>query len=489
MRLCGNSGGVTGAIEATRRGLSVALIAPESHLGGLTAGGLSCTDMGKIEAIGGMAREFYRRAGKRYGVEDEWYFEPHIAEQVFEEWLAETPVQVFRREYLEAVEMKDGALTALRTVSGLTVRARLFLDASYEGDLLAKAGVRFTVGRESNSVYNETLNGEQMRDNPNMHQFDLPVDPYVVPGVPASGLLPGIETLPFHQGEGDRRVQAYNFRMCLTKRPDIRVCFPKPANYREELYLLLKRYLAAGWNEAFNKFDRIRCDKTDTNNHGAVSTDFIGMNHAFPEADFPTRERIFQDQVNYQKGLMWCLAHDPGVPAAIREPMSEWGLCRDEFVTTGGWPRALYVREARRMISDYVMTEHNCTGQAVAEDSVGLGAYGMDSHNCRRLVVDGVVRNDGDVQVWVQPYPISYRSIIPARGQCGNLFVTFAISASHMGFGSARMEPVFMGLSQVAAIAGAIALDEKTAVQDVAYPALRKELLSVGQPLAWTAKA
>ncbi len=449
----GTSGGVTGAVEAARRGLRVVVVMPESHPGGLTSGGLGRTDMGKKEAIGGLAREFYRRAGRHYGVEEEWYFEPHVAERVFEEWLAQDNIQVFRREYLEAVEMEDGRITALRTISGLTVRARMFLDATYEGDLLARAGVRYAVGRESNSVYGETLNGQQIRDK---HQFDPPVDPYVVAGVPSSGLLPGIETTPYRQGEGDGRVQAYNFRMCLTKRADIRVPFAKPANYRAELYILLKRFLATGWSESFRKFDPVRNEKTDTNNNGAVSTDFIGANHAYPEADYVRREEIFQDHVNYQQGLMWCLANDPGVPAAIRESMSQWGVCEDEFVDTGGWPFALYIREGRRMVSDYVMTELNCTGQRVAEDSIGLAAYGMDSHNCRRLVVDGVLRNEGDVQVWVQPYPMSYRSIIPARGQCRNLLVTFAVSASHIGFGSIRMEPVFMGLSQAAAIAAAM---------------------------------
>jgi hypothetical protein len=481
----GGSGGVTGAIEAAKRGYRVALVAPEYHLGGLTAGGLGLTDMGRKEAVSGLAREFYHRVGQVYGAAEEWHFEPHVAEQVFEAWLKETSAQVFRREYLHAVEMQDGRIVALRTVSGLTVRARMFIDATYEGDLLAKAGVRYIVGRESNSVYAENLDGQQMREG---HQFEFSVDPYVVAGAPASGLLPGIDNAPYHHGEGDRRVQSYNFRMCLTKRSDIRIPLPKPANYREELYVLLKRYLATGWNDVFNKFDPIRNGKTDVNNHGAVSTDFIGMNHGFPEGSYEERERIFQDHVNYQQGLMWCLANDPGVPASIREQMAQWGLCRDEFVTTDGWPHALYIREGRRLISDYVMTEHNCMGKAVAEDSVGLGAYAMDSHNCRRFVHGDVVRNEGDVQVGVQPYPVSYRSIIPARGQAGNLFSIFAISASHIGFGSIRMEPVYMGLGQVAAIAGTLALDGKCAVQDVAYPALRKELLAVGQVLEWKHK-
>jgi hypothetical protein len=478
----GTSGGVIGAIAAAGRGLSVVLIAPEAHLGGLTAGGLGCTDMGRKEAVGGLSREFYRRAGSHYGTEEEWNFEPHIAEKIFDEWLAGSPVQVFRREYLDMVEMQDERITALRTVSGLTVRARMFLDATYEGDLLARAGVRYTVGREANSVYGETLNGAQIRPS---HQFDAPVDPYIVPGAPASGLLPGIETSSYRQGEGDQRIQAYTFRMCLTRRADILIPFPKPDDYRAEHYVLLKRHLATGWNEAFRKFDKIRNDKTDTNNHGPVSTDFIGMNHAYPEAGYALREKIFQDHVNYQQGLMWCLANDPEIPAAIREPMSGWGLCRDEFITTGGWPHALYIREGRRMISDYIMTEHNCTGKVLAEDSIGLGAYGMDSHNCRRVVMDGAVRNEGDVQVWVQPYPVSYRAIVPGRGQCANLFVTFALSASHIGFGSIRMEPVFMALSQTAAIAGSIAISEGIAVQDVAHSALRRELLSAGQIISW----
>ena len=346
-----------------------------------------------------------------------------------------------------------------------------------------RRGVKYFVGREANSVYGESLNGQEVR---NGHQFKGPVDPYVVAGAPGSGLLPGIDTGPYQAGEGDKRVQSYNFRLCLTKRDDIRIPFAKPANYREELYILFKRNLALGRTEwVFQKYDGIRNGKADKNNCGATSTDFIGMNHAWPEAGYEERERIFQDHVNYQQGLMWCQGNDPDVPAAVREPLSQWGLCKDEFVTTGGWPHALYIREGRRMVSDYVMTELNCRGKVVAEDPVALGSYGMDSHNCRRLIQNGVVRNEGDVEVLVQPYPISYRSIVPARGQCKNLFSIFAVSASHIGFGSIRMEPVYMELGQAAAIAGAIAMHEKLAVQDVAYPALRTELLAAGGVLDW----
>ena len=484
----GASGGVIAAIEAARRGLKVVLVEPSRHLGGLTAGGLGMTDVGNKHVIGGLSREFYRRVGRHYGVDVEWRFEPHVAEKTFEDWLSETTVRAFKGHFLQSVSKKKDRLVSLTTTSGLTVEAAMFIDATYEGDLMARAGVSYTVGRESNSQYDETLNGAQIHTE---HQFNSPVDPYVVPGNPASGLLPGIDAdSSFELGRGDLRVQAYNFRMCLTDRPDLRIPFPKPADYDPRWYVLLKRHLATGWNEAFRKFDPIRNGKTDTNNHGAVSTDFIGQNHAYPESDYETRERIFQAHVTWQQGLMWTLANDPEIPAAIREPMSKWGLCRDEFPDFGGWSYALYVRESRRMVSDYVMTEHNCRGTLVAEDSVGMAAYGMDSHNIRRIVIDGRVINEGDVQAGgFLPYPISYRSIIPRRDECANLLVPYCLSASHIGFGSIRMEPVFMILGQSAAVAASLALSGKTSVQELPYAVLKRELLSGDQILARPAQA
>ena len=479
----GVSGGVAAAVEAARRGLRVVLLEPGTHLGGMSASGLGMTDVGNQHVIGGLARDFYRLVGKHYGKEEAWRFEPHVAEGVFEEWLRSSGVRVFRRQFVEKVLTENGRLTALQTVSGLTVRARMFIDASYEGDLMALANVSYTVGRESNATYGERNNGQQIHRK---HQFDAPVDPYATPGVPASGLLPGIDPdAAYTEGQGDRRVQAYNFRLCLTNRPDLHLPFPKPADYNPCWYELLRRYLATGWNEAFEKFDAIPNGKTDTNNHGAVSTDFIGMNHAYPQAGYAARETIFQAHVSWQQGLLWTLVNDPAIPAAIRDPMGEWGLCGDEFTGTGGWPHALYVREARRMVSDLVMTEHHCRGDAVAEDPIGMGAYGMDSHNCRRLVRDGRVVNEGDVQEGnILPYPIAYRAIVPAKGQCGNLLVPFCLSASHIAFGSIRMEPVLMVLGQSAASAAALALSEKTTVQELPYPTLRRELENAGQILS-----
>lgn len=475
----GNSGGVTAAIEASRRGLDVVLLDPSAHPGGMTSGGLGMTDIGSKFAIGGLARTFYQEVGTYYGVEEEWRFEPHVAQGVFEKWLAASSARVFRRQFLDSVEKQDERIVALHTVSGLTVRARVFIDTSYEGDLMAKAGVSFTIGRESNTQYGETLNGQQVRDK---HQFDQQIDPYVSKGAPGSGVIWGIDPeAAYQQGQGDQAVQAYCFRLCLTKQENRRLPFPKPDGYDPATYELLRRFLATGWNEVFHKFDAIRNKKTDTNNHGPFSTDLIGGNHAFPNASYEERERIFQAHVCYQQGLMWTLANDAQIPQGIREEMSEWGLCADEFPEQSGWSRALYVREARRLVSDVVITEHHCTKKEEVEDPVSLAAYQMDSHNCRRLIQNGQVVNEGDVQVTVgQPYGISYRAIVPKQEQCSNLFVPFALSASHIAFGSIRMEPVFMGLSQAAAIAAAMALENKQAVQEVPYSELASELRNTG---------
>jgi FAD dependent oxidoreductase len=324
----------------------------------------------------------------------------------------------------------------------------------------------------------------QVRDK---HQFEFAVDPYRHEGRPESSLLPNInETLAEPEGSGDQRIQAYNFRLCLTQDPKNRIPFAKPEGYDPLHYVLLARYLATGWKAVDQKFDAIRGDKVDMNNHGAVSSDFIGANHVWPETDYALRERIFQEHITYQKGLMWFLANDLSVPSAIRESIGKWGLCKDEFQETGGWPHQLYIREARRMVSDYVVTEHDCLGKRIAEDPIGLGAYNMDSHNCQRFVKDGRVWNEGDVQVRVpQPYPISYRAITPKRKECENLLVPVCVSASHIAFGSVRMEPVFMILGQSAAFAADMALARQCAVQEIPYSDLHRVLTDAGQVLAW----
>jgi hypothetical protein len=377
--------------------------------------------------------------------------------------------------------MNGNRIARLWTEHGVEVSARMFLDCSYEGDLMDAAGVTFTVGRESNSQYNETLNGAQVHK---YHQFELPVDPYVVEGDASSGLLPGIEPDEPVAGQGDRRLQAYNFRLCLTDNPNNQLPITQPADYDRSRYELLARYLRAGFVPVFDKFDRLVNGKVDMNNHGAFSTDLIGGNHRFPEASYQEREEIFQAHVSHIKGLLWFWKQDPDVPEAFQKPFQDWGWAADEFLDCGGFSHALYVREGRRLVGDVVMTEHHCTGAELVEDGVALAAYTMDSHNCQRFVRNGKVLNEGDVQFPSgPPYPISYRSLIPRRGECENLFVPFALSASHIAFGSIRMEPVFMILAESCVHAAALALRDGIAVQDVPYQQLEPLLRAAGQVL------
>ncbi len=479
----GTSAGVTAAVRAARHGRSVVLVVFGRHLGGLSSSGLGATDTGRIDAIGGLSREFYRRVGAHYGRPESFGFEPHVAEAVFDAWVAEAGVGVFREHRLSGVDVSANRITALRTENGKVFRASAYIDASYEGDLMAAAGVSFTVGREGNAAHGETLNGVQFRSG---HQFQRTVDPYRTPGDPASGLLPGVQDEPpGTTGQGDHRIQAFNFRVCLTKAADRRP-FPRPPGYDPARYELLRRYLAAGVWDALRLNTPMPNGKTDLNNNGAVSTDNIGRNYGWPDGDYATRERIFADHVTYQQGLLYYLANDPAVPSAVRAEVSAWGLPADEFAETGGWPHELYIREGRRMVADYVITEHDCRWTRTAPDPVGLASYTMDSHNCARVVVDGAARNEGDVQVPpAGPYGISYRAIVPRRGQCANLVVPVALSASHIAFGSARMEPVFMLLGHAAASAAHLALADGRAVQDVDYPALRRGLLADGMVLTW----
>jgi len=488
----GTSAGVAAAVQAARSGKSVVLTEDGCHVGGLTSGGLSQTDIGNKAAIGGLAREFYRRMGQHYGSNETWKLEPSVAEVVFLKMLGDAKVPVYFNEHLKAVQKKGARLASITMEDGKTIRARMFIDASYEGDLMAAAKVSYFVGRESNSTYGETLDG--IRGVTPKHQFLVPVDPYVRPGDPSSGLLDLIQDQPpGNAGDGDKSVQAYNFRLCLTQNPTNRMPIDPPNNYDPAQYELLARYLdalsAAGRTPHLNDLMHIQPmpdGKTDVNNNGPFSTDFIGHNYDYPEGTRAQRERIRQAHEDYTRGLLRFLADDSRVAESLRVEMRSWGLCKDEFKDTGGWPHQLYVREARRMISDYVMTEKNCRHSVVAPDAVGLAAYTMDSHNCRRIVRDGHVENEGDVQVGgFSPYPISYRSMVPRRSECENLLVPVCLSASHIAYGSIRMEPVFMVLGQSSAMAAALAVEEEVPVQDINYGKLREQLLAAGQILEW----
>ncbi|MBI5768666.1 MAG: FAD-dependent oxidoreductase [Verrucomicrobia bacterium] len=509
----GTSGGIAAALQAARMGKTAVLIEPTQFLGGLTTGGLGATDIGNKRAIGGIAREFYGRIWQHYNnpaawtrhTRDEyfksrtrtdaeektmWTFEPHVATKVYDDLLREAgaKITVVRGERLDLAPgkgvIKDGArIVRLVMESGRAFGGKMFIDASYEGDLLAKAGVSYHVGREANSVYGETINGVQT-GHAVSHQFTKNVDPYVKPGDPSSGLLPGIEQDPGVEFSGDRKVQAYNFRLCTTDVPANRLAWEKPANYDPKWFELLLRNFEAGdhrvpWNPVW-----MPNRKTDTNNNFAISTDFIGQNWDYPDGDYATRAKIWRAHEEWHQGLMWTLANNPRVPEKARAEFQRIGRAKDEFADNHHWPRQLYVREARRMISDYVMSEKNCKRAEVAADSVGMGAYNMDSHNIQRHVTkEGFVRNEGDVQVRVRPYPISFRSLRPRASECTNLLAPVCLSASHIAYGSIRMEPVFMVLGQSSATAAVQAIDDRTTIQNIDYAKLQKRLLADGQVL------
>jgi FAD dependent oxidoreductase len=511
----GTSAGFSAGVQAARMGMSVVIIEPSKHLGGLTTGGLGWTDSGSKDAIGGISREFYQRVKKHYdqptvwkfgkqesyqfyrAKEDAmWTFEPHVAEQIMRDWLKELKVHVVYGERLDrsakGAKKEGQRITSITMESGKTYAGKMFIDATYEGDLMAAAGVSYHVGREANDKYNETLNGLQRAKNNHNHRFTVKVDPFVKPGDPKSGLLFGIEPDPKEpDGSGDYRMQAFCFRMCMSNVPENRVPFPKPESYDESRHELLLRNFEAGDIRFPMKPDMMPNGKTDTNNNCAVSTDHIGQNYKYADGSYAERDKIIKEHEIYQKGLMWTLANHPRVPQKIRDEMEKWGLPKDEFTDNGGWPHQIYVREARRMISDHVHSELDCRRTRETPQSVGMGSYNMDSHNCMRYVTkDGFVQNEGDIQVSPGgPYRISYLSIVPKKGECSNLLVPVCVSSSHIAYGSIRMEPVFMVLGQSAATAAAIAMDDRIDVQKVDYAKLRKRLLEDKQVLELAAPA
>lgn len=514
----GTSGGVMAAVQAARMGKTVALVCPETHLGGLSSGGLGWTDTGDKEVIGGLAREFYHRVwqhyqdpnawrwqrAEEYGNRGQgtsavdgarrtmWIFEPHVAERIFEDLVAEHDVPVFRDAWLDrerGVRKSGARIESITTTAGDTYAGSFFIDASYEGDLMAAAGVSYRVGRESATEYGERWAGVRKEARHHKHFFPSAIDPYVVKGDPSSGLLPRISAeLPGEEGEGDNRIQAYCFRMCLTQVPENRIPFEEPAGYDPRQYEVLLRVYESGWRETFNKFDPIPNAKTDTNNHGPFSTDNIGMNYDYPEASYARRREIVREHELYQKGLMYFIANDPRVPAEVREEMARWGLAKDEFADNGNWPHQIYVREARRMMGRYVMTEQDCLAERTVPEPVGMGSYAMDSHHVQRYVDErGHVRNEGDIGVKPRSaYGIAYGSIMPDRAEAENLLVPVAVSSTHIAYGSIRMEPVFMILGQSAATAAALAAAGDIAVQDLPYAQLRERLLADGQVLERT---
>jgi hypothetical protein len=529
----GTSAGISCAIQTARLGRSVLLIEPTHRLGGLTTGGLGQTDIGNKQVIGGIAREFYRNIKKHYqdsanwvwqdrsefkyfaqnrsGKEEDamWVFEPSAALEVFQNMIKPLDIQIIYNQRLKRPDGVNGTGNTIKSIameSGVTYYGKVFIDATYEGDLMAAAGISYTVGRESNSQYGETLNGVQADDfgitlrggissNGVHHNFITGVDPYTVKGDPSSGILPFIsEGGPGINGQGDKKIQAYCFRMTLTDHPGNRIPFRKPANYNELDYeLLFRNYEAASGpiEEMYSYGDPLLPwinsampnRKTDTNNQKGFSTDFVGQNWDYPEASYEERERIAERHRQYQQGLMWTLAYHPRIPQKVRDKVSQWGTCKDEYESEDGWQQQLYIREARRMISSYVMTQKNCEGIEIVEDPVGMAAYGMDSHHVNRYINSrGYVSNEGNVEAPVNaPFPISYRSIVPKKEECNNLIVPVCLGATHIAFGSIRMEPVFMILGQSSALIACLAIDGDMAVQDLDYKTLKNELIRQGQ--------
>jgi len=488
----GTPAGVGAAVQAHRMGKKAALAVFRRHVGGLTAAGLTAVDTGKAASIGGMAIDFLKRAaGEKAAKMDgspDLSFRPSEAEKTFREMLAEEKVPVYYEHRLASVKKDGNRITALVFENGNTIEAKVFVDATYEGDLFARAGVKYFVGREDNSMYNETVNGFQIAKT---HQFRFPVDPYRIKGDPKSGLLPGISAEPPKpEGTGDKLVQAYNFRMWAAP-SDSATPWPKPKGYNREDYALLERYLTSAppdfvWDYKY-RYGPVKLNRGDCNNAGPISTDLVYGSNDWPEADYATRERIFQEHITYQQGMMWYLANDKAVPKKVRAGAQKFGLPKDEFVETSGWPHELYVREARRMISDFVMTERQCTSEIMPEDSIGLASYTMDSHHTSRVIIDGKVMAEGCIETKTpKPYPISYRSIVPKEEECANLLVPICLSSTHVAYGSIRMEPVFMLLGQSAATAASFAIDAGISVQKVDYPKLRERLLADGQKLEWT---
>ena len=531
----GTSAGVSAAIQASRMGKTVWLIEPTNRIGGLTTGGLGQTDIGNKIVIGGIAREFYQNVKKYYqrpeswkwqkpeeyrdggqtrtdSKEDAmWTFEPSAALKIFHQMLGqEKNIRLAYNQRLNrqnGVVKTNGSITSIAMESGEVYRGKVFIDATYEGDLMAAAGVSYRVGRESNKEYGETLNGVQANKvsltlgktisfNSANHNFIVGVDPHIVKGDPTSGLLPFITPgKPGIDGQGDNGIQAYCFRMTLTDHPENRIPFFKPEGYVEQEYELLFRNYEAADGPIEKMYDYggivpwINSDmpnrKTDTNNQKGFSTDFIGQNYEYPEASYKEREKIAERHRKYQQGLMWTLAYHPRIPEKVRNIVSKWGTCKDEYENEDGWQEQLYVREARRMVCDYVMTQQNCEAIKVAEDPIGMGAYGMDSHQVKRYVdVNGFVQNEGNVEAHgFAPYPIGFKSIVPKNAECKNLLVPVCLSATHIAYGSIRMEPVFMVLGQSAATAACMAIDKGVDIQIIEYEILKSKLLADKQVL------
>lgn len=490
------SAGIIAAYTAKMQGKSVILLEPSNHIGGLTTGGLGQTDIGNKYAITGLSRDFYRKIGQHYGKFEQWTFEPSAASDIFNSYLKKADIKVFTKKQLINVIKSKSTIRQIELLEEnkqkMWVTAKYFLDCTYEGDLMAMAGVTYTVGREDNKQYGETWNGVQMLDK---HQFPDGIDPYKTLGDSTSGLLWGISSEKLApKGNGDQKVQAYNFRMCLTDSVENMMPIEAPDDFDPSHYELLLRYIdkkqPLELNWALMHLQPMPNRKLDINNSGPFSSNLIGGNYNYPNTNYDERKIIQKKHEDHIKGFFYFLGNDPRVPAHLRAEMKKWGYPKDEYLNNNHFSPQMYVREARRMISEVVMTEKHCVGTQTVTDGIGLAAYTMDSHNTQRIVVKDAsgkyqVKNEGDVQMGLgglDPYPISYRALLPRKSECTNLLVPVCLSASHIAFGSIRMEPVFMVLAQSAATAAVLAIDSKKGLHELDVTKLQELLKS--NPLA-----
>jgi hypothetical protein len=507
----GTSAGVLAAAQASKMGKSVVLISPEKHLGGITSNGLGWVDINNFKIVGGLTWKYFNKVWQFYQKDSSWIWEkkhpikgqlmefhqdiplmwvlePHVGERIFNAIVFESKILVIRNERLNrnnGVLMDGQRIGQITMESGLSFKGKMFIDATYEGDLMASSNVSYIVGREPNTRYQETMNGIQF-NIPNANKF-INIDPYITKADPQSGLLPRIYSdAGGNAGDGDNGVQAYSYRMCLTDVPQNSVPIDKPKNYDEFQYEILFRALEAGIPaEDLFKLDLLPNRKTDSNNSGLISTDYVGMSWSYAEADYATRTKIALEHEEWQRGLIWTLQNHPRVPSAVQTFYAPWGLPKDEFIDNNHWPYMLYIREARRMVSPLVIDEQAVLGNVPVLESIGLADYSLDSHAVKYIVnSNGFLESEGGLfKKILNAYPISFQAIIPAKQECENLLVPVCLSASHVAYASIRMEPTFMILGQSAATAASLSIDLNVAIQDLPYTTLRQQLLSDKQIL------
>lgn len=491
------SAGVCAAVAAARTGAGVVLLEPGRHVGGMTSGGLGYTDVGDVRVLGGLAAEFRAAIADHYGVPVGHYAgpEPHVAEAILTRWLEEAGVAVVLDARLESVSVSDTVIGSVTTRGGVFSGA-VFVDASYEGDLMAAAGVPYSVGRESRSLHGERFAGRR-EVVPGRHSMPDWISPFLDDG----SLLPQVSDRPFAEvGEGDGGVMSYGYRVCLTTAPD-RIPFAQRAGYDAAQWelgrRLFRRWADAGVDVSAGHLlglePNLPNGKCDGNSLGPFSLSVLDASAwSYPDAGPDERERIRLHHLHHAQDFLWFLASDPSVPGPVREEMAGWGLPADEFADTGHLPHQLYVREARRMHGEVHLTEHDLVGASAWPDVVALGSYHLDVREVQRGwrqvyehpdPVPQVV-NEGYLSVRVPAYPIPYRALTPRRADCTNLLVPVCVSASHVAFSSIRMEPQYMMLGHAAGLAAADASRREVDVQSVDVPALQEDLVAAGQVLA-----